>query len=394
MYKQHKSGNFRGGFRGGNRRFQARPRRNRTFFDPNVFVNKAIDATQEDYTPKNSFDSFNIEPNLKHNIRNRGYKTPTPIQDQAIPVLLEGRDVVGIAKTGTGKTAAFLIPLINKILKNRGERVLIIAPTRELAFQINEELTHLTFGLNITSAVCIGGVNINPQRRKLAQKPNVVVGTPGRLLDLENQRKLALFSFKSIVLDEVDRMLDMGFIHDIKEIISRLPHQKHALFFSATMNNRIAEVMHGFLNNPVSITIASQENSNHIDQDMIKLNGRNKVDVLHDLLRTEGFDKVLVFGRTKWGVEKLTHALKDKRIKAASIHGNKSQGQRQRALEDFKNNYIQVLLATDVASRGIDVNDITHVINYDLPETKEDYIHRIGRTGRAGKKGVALTFID
>ncbi|MBI3397520.1 DEAD/DEAH box helicase [Candidatus Woesebacteria bacterium] len=358
-------------------------------------MQKATESTVVDeYVPKNSFSSFDILPELKLNILARGYAVPTPIQDQAIPFLLEGRDVVGIADTGTGKTAAFLIPLINKILKDRSQKVLIIAPTRELATQIEDELKIFAGNLRIYSALCIGGVNIGRQIHSLYRNPNVVVGTPGRLQDLERQRKIYFGEFKTIVLDEVDRMLDMGFVNEMKYIISKLATPRHSLFFSATTNEKVRNVMKDFLVNPVTISIHSAQVANNIDQDVIRLQGRPKVEVLQDLLKEESFQKVLVFGRTKWGVEKLSVALTQKGFRVASIHGNKNQNQRSRAIEQFKRNRIQALLATDVASRGLDINDVTHVINFDQPESYEDYIHRIGRTGRANKKGKALTFID
>ncbi len=362
--------------------------------DPRFFVQKAAPITEEVYTPEHVFADFELDPRLKSNIISHGYVNPTPIQDQAIPSLLEGRDVIGIAATGTGKTAAFLIPLINKVARNGSERVLIVTPTRELAVQIETELRTLTQGMNIYSVLCIGGVNMGPQVARLSRNPKFVIGTPGRLQDLERHRRLDFGSFRSIVLDEVDRMLDMGFVREISFVISKLPTPRQSLFFSATVSDKVRAIMQGFLHDPISISIKPSVSSANVDQDIVRLDGRQKVDVLHELLTQEGFDKVLVFGRTKWGIEKLSDALEDRGFKVASIHGNKNQNQRQRALEDFKGNYVQILLATDVASRGIDINDVTHVINFDQPESHEDYIHRIGRTGRAGKTGVALTFVD
>lgn len=368
--------------------------RNTKTFDPSIFIKEAVSQEEEIYTSRNQFSDFNIHEQLKKTISARGYMTPTPIQDQAIPVLLEGRDVVGIANTGTGKTAAFLIPLINKLFYDRSQSVLIITPTRELAVQIRDEFQQFAYGTDLSSALCIGGVGINPQIARLRRNPHFVIGTPGRLKDLEQKRALRLDTFENIVLDEVDRMLDMGFIHDITYLISRLPKERHSLFFSATMAPNVKNVMSGFLKNPSVISVKTKDASSNVDQDVIKIKGRDKIDVLHELLETEGFDRVLVFGRTKHGTEKVARELHRRRVAVASIHGNKSQSQRQRAIDDFKSNRVQVLLATDVASRGLDIQDVTHVINYDLPETYEDYIHRIGRTGRANKKGIALTFID
>ena len=362
--------------------------------DVSQFVKKAQFQEEIAYSPKYQFSDFLISDQLKRNITEKGYTTPTPIQDQAIPEILLGRDVVGLANTGTGKTAAFLIPLINKVYFNRSQRVLIVAPTRELAMQIDEELQGFTKDMQIFSALCIGGVNINAQIRNLRRNPHFVIGTPGRLNDLEQQGKVRYYSFNNIVLDEVDRMLDMGFIRDIRYIIGKLPERRHSLFFSATIPDAVRGIMQQFLRNPVTITIQTQLTSQNVNQDIIKTQGKPKIEVLHDLLIQEGFDKVILFGRTKWGIEKLSKLLLDRGFKVAAIHGNKNQSQRQRALDMFKSNKVQVLLATDIASRGIDVPDVTHVINYDMPGSYEDYIHRIGRTGRANKIGTALTFVD
>jgi superfamily II DNA/RNA helicase len=357
-------------------------------------VQKAKANEQDTYQARHNFSDFPFSDQLQKNIAAKGYSTPTPIQDQAISVLLEGRDVIGIANTGTGKTAAFLLPLIQQVHIDRTKKVLIIAPTRELAVQIDEEFRSFAKNMKLFSVLCIGGVNINRQINALSRYHNFVIGTPGRLKDLENQRKINFYGFKAIVLDEVDRMLDMGFIRDIRYIIAKLPQIRHSLFFSATIPTAIQGIMQQFLTNPVTITIKAQQTSENVEQDIVRTGSKPKIDVLHDLLIQDGFEKVLLFGRTKWGIEKLSYALSSRGFKVAAIHGNKNQAQRQRALDAFKNNDVQVLLATDIASRGIDVSDVTHVINYDTPESYEDYIHRIGRTGRANKRGVALTFVD
>jgi len=339
------------------------------------------------------FADFPIAEAIKQNIAAKGYPAPTPIQDQTIPLILADKDVVGIANTGTGKTAAFLIPLIHKLHKNPYSKVLVITPTRELAAQIESEFIALSKNLNLNSTLCIGGVGMNPQIRRLRQKPAMVIGTPGRLKDLQQRQILRLSHFSMIVLDEVDRMLDMGFIHDIKHLISLLPQKRQSLFFSATIEGRVKEVMAGFLNQPVIISVKTGHTAENINQQIVKLSGRNKLDVLHDLLIKPGFDRVLVFGRTKWGMEKLARALTERGFKAASIHGNKSQHQRQQALSRFKTGAVKILLATDVAQRGLDIADVSHVINFDLPETRDDYIHRIGRTARADKNGIAITLV-
>ncbi|KKQ34355.1 MAG: DEAD/DEAH box helicase [Microgenomates group bacterium GW2011_GWA2_37_6] len=365
------------------------------YINPAFFVNKPVYENSIISPPvKHEFADFLIADQIKINIRNKGYMKPTPIQDQVIPYVLEGRDVIGLANTGTGKTGAFLIPLVNKVLFNRSEKVLVVAPTRELAVQINEELKIFARDMNIFSVLCIGGTGLSYQISALRKPHDFVIGTPGRIKDLKNQGKLNLALYNNIVLDEVDRMMDMGFINDMKFIISHLPGRRQSLFFSATLPREVMPIAQIFLRNPIAVSVKSQETAQNIEQDVVKLAGRNKVDVLHDLLTEEGFDKVLVFGRTKWGIEKLSKALQQRGFRALAIHGNKNQNQRQRALDQFKRQEIQVLLATDVASRGLDIDDVTHVINYDQPASYEDYVHRIGRTGRADKKGKALTFIE
>src|SRR3989344_3879143 len=375
-------------------RFHGKIKKQKTV-NPFLLVKKASEEIETGtQIIKNQFSDFLISDQLKRNILEKGYTTPTPIQDQVIPAVLQGRDVVGIANTGTGKTAAFLVPLANKIIYNRSQKVLIVAPTRELAVQINDELKLFSKGLNIFSVLCIGGVGIHPQIQALKRNPNIVIGTPGRLKDLKNQGRLNIASFNNIVLDEVDRMLDMGFINDVKFIISHLPKIRQSLFFSATLSPQIKNIIDTLSINPMMISVKLQETLANVDQDVIKINGQVKLDVLHDLLLKEGFDKVLIFGRTKWGIEKLSKQLMQRGLKVAALHGNKNQSQRQRALDQFRNNEVNILLATDIVARGIDVDDVTHVINYDLPENYEDYVHRIGRTGRNNKKGIALSFIE
>lgn len=373
--------------------------RKQAVFDPTAVVlqSEQVQRPQlkvEDYQAKYKFSDFKISQELKNNILERGYLTPTPIQDQSINHILSGRDVVGIANTGTGKTAAFLIPLINKVLNYRQERVLIIVPTRELAIQVRDELNSFSYNLRVFSALCIGGASINRQISDLSRKPQFVIGTPGRIKDLNQRKKLRFNEFPNIVLDEVDRMLDMGFVREIKTIISFLPKDRQSLFFSATMTDRVKEIMKNFLSNPVYITVKSQDTSANVKQELVKISGQAKIDVLDNLLRKKDFSKVLVFGRTKHGTENLSRKLQERGLQVGAIHGNKSQGQRQRILREFKQNKLQTLVATDVVARGLDINNITHVINYDLPESYETYIHRIGRTGRADKRGIAITFVE
>lgn len=387
------SGNNR--FGGQRSRFPARPK-SRLATNPGLFIKKANPtAVENSFVPQNSFADFNIATPLKQNILNKGFTHPTPIQDQAIPPILEGRDLIGLANTGTGKTAAFLIPILDQIFKDRDKKALIIAPTRELAFQINQELRDLSVDMKLYSTVIIGGSNINRQISDIRRNPHVIIGTPGRLKDLIQRNVLRLEDFSIFVLDEVDLMVDIGFINDVKYFISFLPKIRQSLFFSATISPKIQEILHPFVNNPVTVSVKMQDTSENVDQDIVKVIDRSKkIDQLHDLLIKDGFEKVLIFNRTKRGVEQLHRELVTRGFKAGAIHSNKTQGHRQRVLQSFKQEDIQILLATDVASRGLDIENVTHVINYDIPETYEDYIHRIGRTGRAGKTGTALTFVD
>jgi len=338
---------------------------------------------------------FPLDSRLHENIRAKGYEIPTPIQDKAIPAILEGHDVIGTANTGTGKTAAFLIPLLQKLAVDKNQRILIVAPTRELAVQIRKELRELGMNMSLRSAMLIGGANEWRQRQDLKADPHVVVATPGRLKDFIESRYIRLSAFRNVVLDEADRMVDIGFINDIKYFISLLPKERQSLFFSATISGRVGEILTDFVTNPVRISVKTQDITATIRQDVVRVpNSGAKVETLHDLLIQKEYEKVLIFGRTKWGVQQLSDELVKRGFRSGAIHGNKRQNQRQYVLEQFKNSKIQVLLATDVASRGLDIPDVSHVINYDLPETMDDYIHRIGRTGRANKHSIALTFID
>ena len=388
-----RGGRFSGGSRG---RAPSRGRGMGDHIDPNRFINKAIITEKvEHFVPEHNFADFLIDERLKANIISKGYVTPTPIQDKAIPHILKGQDVVGIANTGTGKTAAFLIPLINKVLTQPKENILIVVPTRELALQIQDELRGFIGGMKIYSTVCVGGAPIGSQIRDLRYRNEFVIGTPGRIKDLIERKVLNLGHFKTVVLDEADRMLDMGFINDMRFMMERMQKDRHTLFFSATLSREIEGLIKEFLKEPVMISVKTQDTAKNVDQDVIKVSrGENKLDVLHSMLMKPDFNKVLIFGRTKHGVEKLTNILKDRGFKAESIHGDKNQSARQRALKTFKDNKTQILVATDVAARGLDISDVSHVINFDIPATYEDYVHRIGRTGRAGKKGKAFTFIE
>ncbi len=306
---------------------------------------------------------------------------------------MDKKDVIGLASTGSGKTAAFLIPAVNAVLSDNRKRALIIAPTRELVNQIQMELKQFAQGTFINDVLIVGGASYSTQIRILRKNPQFVIGTPGRLIDLYEKKYLDLSQFDVVVLDEVDQMLDMGFINDIKLVISKLKNPRQSLFFSATMSPKIRDVANTLLQDPVTIEVAKQSAAKNVDQNIIKIGSKKKIDVLHELLVNSEFTRVLVFARTKRGADQLSDALQLKGHRADALHGNKSLNARTRILSMFKRDEIDILVATDVASRGIDVPNISHVINYDEPATYDDYIHRIGRTGRIGKKGVALTFV-
>ncbi len=316
--------------------------------DINMFIREASpDTIEESQQEIQSFDTFGLHPSLMQNISAHGYTQPTPVQAQAIGPILEGRDVIGLASTGTGKTAAFLIPLINKIFLNRDQRVFIIVPTRELAVQINEEFRNLSRSMNIYSAIIIGGSNMHRQISDLRRNPHIVIATPGRLKDLIERRSIYLEDYSHIVLDEVDLMVDIGFIQDVKYFISLMPKVRQSLFFSATIGNKIQDILRAFVTNPVTVSVKKQDTSENVEQDVIRVGADGKIARLHDLLIKDGFDKVLIFGRTKHGIEKLNKELEFRGFKVGAIHGNKRQSQRQRVLQSFKHNEIQILLATD-----------------------------------------------
>ncbi len=344
---------------------------------------------------KNSFADFNMSKEIQKNLEHKKYVTPTPIQDQSINHIIDGKDIIGLANTGTGKTGAFLLPLIDKVFKDKSQKVLILAPTRELALQIDDEFRQFSWSMKIFSAVCVGGAPIYKQINNLKREPNFIIGTPGRLKDLSEKNLIKFESFNNIVIDEIDRMLDMGFIDEIKRILAQLPKERQSLFFSATMPLKIRDLVHQFLINPITVEIKSGETAANVDQDIVRVRSLEmKFNQLQELLRQTDLKKVLIFSETKRDVERLTSNLVGEGFKADSIHGDKKQHQRQKALTLFKNNAINILVATDVAARGLDINDISHVINYTVPQTYNDYVHRIGRTGRGDKKGIALTFVE
>ncbi|MFA5993411.1 MAG: DEAD/DEAH box helicase [Parcubacteria group bacterium] len=368
------------------------------YIDPKMFINKAVapkPVEEKVHVVKALFADLAINDQLKQAIIKRGYEHPTDIQAKTIPHILEGKDVIGLANTGTGKTGAFLIPMINKIIADPKQKLLVVVPTRELAIQIQEEFVALVQGLRLQAVVVVGGANIRPQIQRLRSRHNVVIGTPGRLKDLITRKDLKLETFTNVVLDEADRMLDMGFISDVKLLMSLLASPRQTLLFSATLSREIEALVAQFQTDPVRISIKTQETSAQIDQDIVRVGkDDDKMNVLQKLLAQTTFQKILIFTRTKRGAEKLSKLLFQMGFKAESIHGDKSHHQRQRALLQFKNGQVEILVATDVAARGLDIPNVSHVINFDVPASYEDYIHRIGRTGRAGKTGVALTFIE
>ncbi len=364
------------------------------YLNPSRFINKVVVSEEAQvYKPEHAFSDFAIDQRLKLAIAKKGYTAPAPIQDRSIPQILKGVDMVGIANTGTGKTASFLIPLINKVLLKSSEKVLIIVPTRELALQIEQELKSFTIGMQIYSVCCVGGMSLGKQLSGLRFKYNFIIGTPGRLKDLIDRKNIRPTEFNTIVLDEADRMLDMGFVNDMRLIMNMMPKERQTLLFSATVDSSIDGLIKEFLREPIRISVKTGDTSKNVEQDVVRTAGKDKLEILHELLLQKDFSKVLVFGRTKHGVEKLSKMLIEKGFKAESIHGNKNHSKRQQALRLFKEGNIQVLVATDVAARGLDIADVSHVINYELPATYDDYVHRIGRTGRGNKRGKALTFI-
>jgi ATP-dependent RNA helicase RhlE len=347
-----------------------------------------------------TFDSLNLIEPISKAIKEEGYVTPTPIQAEAIPEVLKGNDLLGCAQTGTGKTAAFSIPILQILTNNPGVlgrrrpiRSLIVTPTRELAIQIDESIRTYGRHTKLTSAVIFGGVNQNSQVNILRNGVDILVATPGRLLDLMNQKLVSIRDIEIFVLDEADRMLDMGFIHDIKRLLAVLPANKQSLFFSATMPPAIVKLSAGILRNPVKVEVTPvSSTADTINQSIYFVDKSNKITLLMDLLKDKKIKTALVFTRTKHGADKVVRVLQKNKIKAEAIHGNKSQNARQNALSNFKDQTTRVLVATDIAARGIDVDNLQYVINYDLPNVPESYVHRIGRTGRAGADGPLFRF--
>jgi len=347
-----------------------------------------------------SFTNLGLNDSLLKAIKDQGYDTPTPIQQQAIPVVIEGKDVLAAAQTGTGKTAGFTLPLLERLSQSNPKmgkkqiRVLVLTPTRELAAQVAESVETYGKYMKYTSTVIFGGVGINPQLATLRKGVDIVIATPGRLLDIASQKGIDFSALETLVLDEADRMLDMGFIHDIKKLMKMMPKQRQTLLFSATFSKEIKQLASGLLNDPVLIEVARENTtSEQVSQVVYPVDKRRKRELLSQLIKTKDWRQVLVFTRTKHGANKLTKQLEEAGITAAAIHGNKSQGARTKALAAFKSGEIRVLVATDIAARGIDIDQLPHVVNYELPNIPEDYVHRIGRTGRAGQSGKAVSLV-
>lgn len=381
--------------RGGNSgRMMRNNKPKRSGIDFTRFIKKAEKIEEEIYIPRNHFKDFTVNEILQANVEALGFQNPTPIQDEAIPRGLEGRDVLGIANTGTGKTAAFLIPMINKMVTEK-KKGLVLAPTRELAIQIEKDFRNFTKGMKLWTLLVTGGSNMGRQIRGARMHYDIIIGTPGRVKDLMDRNFLDLSDVGMAVLDEADRMLDMGFREPISQILGATPNDRQTFFFSATMSHDIESMVHKYLNNPIKISVKKQETSHNVDQDVVKVfRGENKLEKLHDILIQPDFKKTIIFCKTKRGTEKLANDLQDKGFKCTPIHGDMSQYERNVSIRKFKEGLADILIATDVAARGLDIKEVSHVINYDAPDNYDDYVHRIGRTGRAGNKGFALTFVD
>ena len=378
-------------------RNNARPAKKASTLDTSLLVKEANHAVVEKvFRSDRLIKELPIDLKLRRALAVKGYERPTEIQDRTLETLLEGRDLLGIAQTGTGKTGAFLIPIIEQLLHKRvNPYALIVVPTRELALQVEDEFKSMAKGLGLYSACFIGGTNINRDLQNLRRSTHVVIATPGRLLDLTDRRAIDLGKFKTLVLDEFDRMLDMGFIRDVNRILDGMKQRNHTMLFSATLDKSQQSMINNILKNHVTVKVnAGNSSADAIEQEVIKLKpGEDKFRVLQEMLTQNEFKKVLLFEETKHRVSRLCLKLNKAGIQADQIHGNKSQNARQNALKAFKQGRVQVLVATDVASRGLDVSDVSHVINYQVPQTHDSYIHRIGRTGRAGKIGKAYTFV-
>ncbi|SIS43008.1 ATP-dependent RNA helicase RhlE [Zobellia uliginosa] len=371
-------------------------RRPASTLNPELLVKKSTGVSVTPFESERSFDQLELHRTLLKNIEEKGYKSPTEIQEKCIDPLMSGKDLIGIAATGTGKTAAFLIPMVQQMLASKGITGLVVVPTRELAQQVYSEFKSLTKGTALSAACFIGGTSVNKDSSLARRNRSLIVGTPGRLNDLIDRKALNTRARSVLVLDEFDRMLDMGFIKDIRKIVSGMHGRRQTMLFSATVDPSQERVINEIIGDPLRISVSSgTKSSDNVDQSIIRV-GRdeNKFEVLFNLVNEPSFKKVLLFAETKRGVDKLSKQLMQSGIRSDVIHGNKSQNYRSRAIELFKSGKTKILVATDVAARGIDIKGVTHVINYQLPQTMDSYIHRIGRTGRAERTGTAYTFVN
>lgn len=375
---------------------RARTRMVSNIKNPLSLIKKATAIKEEKFVSEFAFDDSKLHEKLKNNIKAKGYIRPTKIQEKSIHHLINQKNLIGIAATGTGKTGAFLIPIIHQMLVNKNTTALVVVPTRELAQQVQDEFRSLTSGLGLYASCFIGGTNINKDISIAKKKNHFIVATPGRLDDLMNRNVLSLKNTSILVLDEFDRMLDMGFINDVRKISSAMSNRKQTILFSATIEKSQEKLIKEFISSPIKINVSSGLcSSNNVYQDIIKVSdSENKFDVLLSLLNKDTFEKVILFAETKRTADKISKKLKSSGLLSVTIHGGKSQNYRSKVIKLFKSGKTNILVATDVAARGIDVDNVSHVINYQLPMTMDSYIHRIGRTGRAGKIGKAYTFIN
>jgi len=365
--------------------------------DTRLFTRKAVPLTEVSYLPARSIKDLPVDERIINNLISKGYSTPTEIQDKTLEALLDKKNLLGIAQTGTGKTGAFLIPTIHHLIGQKPSfQILIVVPTRELAAQVEAEFVSMVKGLSLRSLCFIGGTSVNRDLASLRQPAHIVIGTPGRLIDLARQGALRFNHFHTLILDEFDRLLDMGFAHDIQYIVKAMTSRRQTILFSATEEKNQEKLIRDLLEQPVEVRVSKGKiTGDHIDQEVVHVpEGETKMQVLLRMIRDETFHKVIVFAETKRKVSTVKKTLYESGIRVDEIHGNKSQNHRIKALNDFKSGKIQVLIATDVAARGIDISEVTHVINYQPPRNFDSYIHRIGRTGRAGKSGKAFTFIN
>lgn len=367
--------------------------------DPNTLVKRASSNKKPTklFEAKCTYQEIELHHKLKSNLTRKGYENPTEIQEASLESLISGRNLVGVASTGTGKTGAFLIPIIEKLLTGEKDfTTLVVVPTRELAQQVEDEFKSLTRGMNLQVSCFIGGTSVNQDISKLKKRNHLIVGTPGRLMDMAGKGALKLNTIPVLILDEFDRMLDMGFVNEIKRMVSMMKSRKQTMLFSATIEKSQKSLIKELVHDPVEINISSGLTANSsVEQNIVRVNdGENKFALLMGIMQNDPIEKVIIFAETKRLVDKLSKQLSNVGIRNGVIHGNKSQNYRTRAIADFKNGMVKVLVATDVAARGIDVDNVSHVINYQLPMTLDSYVHRIGRTGRAGKTGVAYTFVD